>query len=432
MSALEPLLERLAKLHPKLIDLSLTRIERLLGKLGDPHKHLPPVIHVAGTNGKGSTSAFMRALLEAKGKRAHVYTSPHLVHFRERYRLGAEGSGKLVSDEALAAVLAEIEQVNAGEPITQFEITTVAGFLLFARHPADAVILEVGLGGRFDATNVIARPAVSVITPIGFDHMDYLGHTLSAIAGEKAQIIKRGRPVVSAAQEPEALAVIEAVADERRARLTLLGLDVFYREEHGRFIYQDEDGLYDLPLPSLAGGHQLGNAALAMAGVKAAGFAVDAESAETAMRQVRWPARMQTITEGPLTHLIPKGAELLLDGGHNAHGGAALASAVKALRPRPLIMICGMINTKDPGAFLTHFAGLAERLIAVPFDYPAALPPQTLVDAAKGVGLKAETAPSLSEALSRVEQSDVPPRILLCGSLYFAGDVLRQNDATLD
>ncbi len=421
--ALDEVLERLARLHPKLIDLSLGRLERLLAKLGNPHESLPPVIHVAGTNGKGSTCAFARALLEAQGNRVHVYTSPHLVRFNERYRL----AGELVSDEALLAVLREIEEANAGEPITQFEITTAAGFVLFSRHPADALILEVGLGGRFDATNVIDRPAVSLIAPISYDHMDYLGHTLAAIAGEKAQIIKRGRPVVSAAQEPEALAVIEEVASEKRARLTLIGLDVQAREEHGRFVYQDEDGLYDLPLPRLAGAHQIQNAALAITGVKTAGFAVDEACAARAMASVDWPARLQTLREGRLPALLPEGAEVLLDGGHNGHGGEALSAAVRAMRPRPLVMVCGMISSKDPAAFLAHFSGFAERLIAVPFDYPAALPPQALVDAANGLGLAASAAASLEEALASVTEGSVPPRVLLCGSLYFAGEVLRAN-----
>ena len=269
------ILDRLAKLHPKLIDLSLDRMTGALSRLGDPHLALPPVIHVAGTNGKGSTSAFARALLEASGRTVHVYTSPHLVKFNERFRLGALGGGKLVDDETLADILLEVELVNAGQAITQFEITTIAGLMLFARHPADAVILEVGMGGRFDATNVVPRPTVSVITPVSIDHAEFLGDTIGKIAGEKAGILKRGRPAVIARQEPEAMAVIEAAADATRSRLSVSGLDWFARLENGRFVYQDEDGLVDAPPPRLPGAHQVENAGTAIAAVKTAGFALD-------------------------------------------------------------------------------------------------------------------------------------------------------------
>ncbi|MDP3547403.1 MAG: folylpolyglutamate synthase/dihydrofolate synthase family protein, partial [Phreatobacter sp.] len=315
-SSITAIVDRLAKLHPKLIDLSLDRILRALSRLGDPHLALPPVIHVAGTNGKGSTSAFARAFLEASGRSVHVYTSPHLVRFNERYRLAAPGGGRLVDDATLAEVLLEVERVNEGEAITQFEITTIAGLVMFARHPADAVILEVGMGGRFDATNVVPRPAVSVITPVSMDHADYLGDTIPKIAAEKAGILKRGRPAVVARQTPEAMAAIEQAAAATRSRLLVSGLDWFARSEHGRFVYQDEDGLIDAPPPRLAGVHQFENAGTAIAAVKTAGFALDANAIETGLQTVSWPARLQRLT-GRVAEALPAGAEVWLDGGHN-------------------------------------------------------------------------------------------------------------------
>jgi dihydrofolate synthase/folylpolyglutamate synthase len=428
------ILDRLAKLHPKLIDLSLDRMTGALSRLGDPHLALPPVIHVAGTNGKGSTSAFARALLEASGRTVHVYTSPHLVKFNERFRLGAPGGGKLVDDATLADILLEVERVNAGQAITQFEITTIAGLMLFARHPADAVILEVGMGGRFDATNVVPRPAVSVITPVSIDHAEFLGDTIGKIAGEKAGILKRGRPAVIARQDPEAMAVIEAAADVTRSRLAVSGLDWFARLENGRFVFQDEDGLVDTPAPRLPGAHQVENAGTAIAAVKTAGFVLDEASIARGLQTVTWPARLQRLT-GAVAQALPTGSEVWLDGGHNPGGGEVLSAAMAAMQarqPRPLVIIAGMISTKDPRGFLTFFQRFAPKLLAVPFAYPAALSAEALAAAARDIGLDARAMTSLDAALAavRTDPGGLPPRVLLTGSLYLAGEVLRQDGWT--
>lgn len=432
MRPTDAILERLAQLHPKKIDMSLARMERLLAALGNPHKRLPPVIHVAGTNGKGSTVAFARAFLEASGRAVHVYTSPHLVRFHERFRLAAPNGGKLVNDDTLRDVLVEVERKNGDEPITQFEITTAAGFLMFSRFPADALLLEVGLGGRLDATNVVDRPAASVITSVSMDHMDYLGDTVGKIAAEKAGIIKRGRPVVVSRQTPEGMAAIEAAADRARARVLLSGLDWTAREENGRFVYRDEDGLVDAPPPGLTGRHQFENAGTAIAGVKASGFALRADEISRGLSAVAWPARLQRLT-GKVARLAPNAAEIWLDGGHNAGGGEALADAVATMQargPRPLVMICGMLSTKDPATFLAHFSPLAPDVISVPFAYPAALPADALAESARAVGLAAKVAASIESALVEVAQRGDAPRVLLCGSLYMAGDILKLDGAT--
>jgi dihydrofolate synthase / folylpolyglutamate synthase len=430
MTPIDAILARLTKLHPKLIDMSLARMERILKALGHPEEQLPPVIHVAGTNGKGSTTAFARALLEASGRSVHVYTSPHLVRFHERYRLGRADGGRIVDDQTLADVLLEVERVNAGEPITQFEITAAAGFLLFARHPADAVILEVGMGGRLDATNVVKRPAATVITPVSMDHADYLGDTVAKIAGEKAGILKRGRPCVVARQTPEALAVIEAVAERQRSRLLISGLDWFAREENGRFVYQDDDGLVDTTPPRLLGGHQFENAGTAVAAVKTAGFALDADAIERGLRNVEWPARLQNLAKGKISRLLPAGSEIWLDGGHNPGGGEVLSQAIARMGerdPRPLVMVCGMMSTKDPRGFLDYFRRLAPKVFTVPFGNPAALSAGDLADAAGSIGLDATATESLAAALAAVRAlpaGSVPPRVLITGSLYLAGEVL--------
>jgi dihydrofolate synthase/folylpolyglutamate synthase len=429
--AIAEILDRLTKLHPKLIDLSLDRMHTALARLGDPHLKLPPVIHVAGTNGKGSTSAFARAFLEASGRRVHVYSSPHLVRFNERFRLGAAGGGRLVDDAALADVLLEVERRNEGRPITQFEITTIAGLALFAQQPADAVVLEVGMGGRFDATNVVPRPAVSVITPVSMDHAEYLGDTVAKIAGEKAGILKRGRPAVIARQTPEAMAVIEAAADASRSRLLVSGLDWFARPENGRFVFQDEDGLIDAPPPRLAGAHQYENAGTALMAVKAAGFAVSEAEVVRGLTRVEWPARLQRLT-GDVARALPEGAEVWLDGGHNPGGGEVLAEAIRTMdarSPRPLVMVAGMLSTKDPRGFLEHFTAFGPKLHATPFAYPAALGAEALAEAARSLGIDARAEASLEAALAAIRAQDwrVPPRVLITGSLYLAGEVLAQD-----
>jgi dihydrofolate synthase/folylpolyglutamate synthase len=433
MTSFDPILARLLALHPKRIDLSLDRIGRILAALDHPERRLPPVVHVAGTNGKGSTIAFARAMLEAAGRRVHVYTSPHLVRFNERFRLGVPEGGKLVSDDALAAALAECEQANGGAPITVFEIETAAAFLLFARHPADVLLLEVGLGGRLDATNVIAHPLVSVITPISLDHAEFLGDKLEGIAAEKAGIIKRAVPVVVGPQPPAALAVIERRAASLRAPLHVAGEHWNAHEEHGRLVYQDDDGLLDLPAPKLQGRHQFDNAGMAIAALRAAMKGLPLAAFETGLLKADWPARLQLLSHGRLAALAPAGSELWLDGGHNADGGRAIAAALGDFEervPRPLVLVVGMLASKDCEGFLRNFAGLARRLIAVPIPrQEKSLPADVVADTARAINIPAESRETIAAALAAIARFDLdpPPRILITGSLYLAGEVLALN-----
>lgn len=435
MSTSDALLARFLALHPKLIDLSLGRILTLLERLGDPHKRLPPVIHVAGTNGKGSTIAFMRAILEAAGLSVHVYTSPHLVRFHERIRLGRPGGGRFVDEAVLVEALERCERANNGDPITFFEITTSAAFLLFSEHKADVLLLEVGLGGRFDTTNVIDHPACAVVTPVSLDHAEYLGDTVTKIAGEKAGIFKRGAPAVIAPQEPEPTAVLEAAAERAGAAKILIGAQDFaVHEDGGRLVYEDGDGLLDLPLPRLAGRHQHVNAGTAIAALRAAGYGgLPAHAFEQGLRNADWPARMQRLARGRLAELAPQGAELWLDGGHNPDGGRVLAQAMADLEeknPAPLVLITGLLSTKDARATLGHFKGLAHSLFAVPMlNQLAARPAEEVAALAREVGLRAEVAGSVEQALHEIAARPwpVPPRILICGSLYLAGEVLSAN-----
>ncbi|AMJ62350.1 bifunctional folylpolyglutamate synthase/dihydrofolate synthase [Bosea sp. PAMC 26642] len=435
MSSSDTLLARFLALHPKLIDLSLGRSLRLLERLGDPHKRLPPVIHVAGTNGKGSTIAFMRAILEAAGLSVHVYTSPHLVRFHERIRLGATGGGRFVDEAVLVEALQRCESANAGEPITFYEITTAAAFLLFVEHPADVVLLETGLGGRLDTTNVIAHPACTVVTPISLDHAEYLGDTVTKIAAEKAGIFKRGAPAVIAPQEPEPTAVLEATAERVGASKILIGAQDFnVHEDGGRLVYEDGEGLLDLPLPRLAGRHQHVNAGTAIAALRAAGYGgLPARAFEQGMLTADWPARLQRLPRGKLVELVPPRAELWLDGGHNPDGGRVLAQAMADLadrNPAPLAMIVGLLSTKDARATLAHFKGLAQALFAVPIQNSlAARPAEEVAMLAREVGLQAEISGSVEQALREIGARNwtAPPRILICGSLYLAGEVLSAN-----
>jgi dihydrofolate synthase/folylpolyglutamate synthase len=433
MSAYDPIITRLLALHPKRIDLSLDRIRRILDRLGHPERNIPPVIHVAGTNGKGSTVAFMRAVLEAAGRSVHVYTSPHLVSFNERFRIGAPGGGRLVSDEALAAVLEECERANGAEPITVFEIETAAAFLLFSRQPADVTLLEVGLGGRLDATNVIETPLACAITPISMDHLEFLGDTIEKIAAEKAAILKRNVLAAIAPQTDAVLAVIEDEARRVHAPLRVSGEHWSVHGEHGRLVYQDDDGLLDLPLPKLAGRHQIENAGTAIAALRAAGLALPITAFEAGIAKAEWPARMQRLTQGRLKALTPPESELWLDGGHNADGARAVAAAIGDLEervPRPLVLIVGMLSTKDSAGFLRNFAGIARRVIAVPVPrQDKSVSAETLVDVARGVGIPAESRETLEAALAAVTRLDLlpAPRILITGSLYLAGEVLAQN-----
>ena len=436
MDSSDALIARFLALHPKSIDLSLGRIERLLTLLGHPERRLPPVIHVAGTNGKGSTVAFMRAMLEAAGHRVHVYTSPHLVRFHERIRLGRLGGGRFVDEERLVEALRRCEEANAGEPITVFEITTAAAFLLFADEAADVLLLEVGLGGRLDATNVVATPAAAVVTAVGRDHADYLGDTLSSVAAEKAGVFKPGCPAVIAPQDyEEADAVLRERAESAGAHPILVGAQDFsVHEECGRLVYQDESGLLDLPRPRLPGRHQFANAGTAIAALRAAGFG-DLESAvyEAGMSRVDWPGRLQRLTNGRLASIAPPGSELWLDGGHNPDGARAISAALADIEDRsaaPLVLIVGMLGTKDAGGFLRHFAGLAREVIAVPITGQiGARPAEEVAALAREARITSSVQPGVEAALASLHQTvwERPPRVLICGSLYLAGEVLAAN-----
>ncbi len=430
----DAVLQRLLSLHPKRIDLVLDRVERLLAALGHPEKKMPPIIHVAGTNGKGSVCAYLRAMLEGSGYRVHVYTSPHLVHFHERIRI----AGRLISEEELSATLEECETANAGLPITFFEITTAAAFLAFSRHKADALILEVGLGGGYDATNVICTPAAVCLTPVAMDHQDFLGDTLPAIALEKAGVMKRGAPAIIGPQDEDAKTVIVRRADQLGVPVAIYGEDYHAFEEHGRLVYQDTEGLLDLPLPKLAGRHQIANAAIAIAALRRIGGRWGREQGiEWGLKHVEWPARLQRLTKGPLIEAAPKGAEVWLDGGHNPHGGAAVAQSMADLEeraPKPLYLICGMLRTKDAVGYFLPFRGLAKHVttIAIPGE-AASLGAGALYDAVRAAGIEAAPADDLLDAMmqvsawSRARETEGAPRILISGSLYLAGKVLRDH-----
>jgi dihydrofolate synthase / folylpolyglutamate synthase len=433
MNQQDAILSRFAPLHPKRIDLSLGRIERLLGELGAPHTRLPPVVHVAGTNGKGSTIAFIRAALEAAGKRVHVYTSPHLVRFNERIRV----AGDLVDEERMFAAFDRCEAVNAGQSISVFEITTAAAFLLFSEIPADYLLLEVGLGGRYDATNVIDRPAATIITPVSMDHPEFLGATVDKIAYEKAGILKRGAPAVIAEQNAKALEVIEREAVRVGAPRIVGGRDFTMHEENGRLVFEDAIGLLDLPLPRLAGRHQHINAANALAALRAIEPDLSARLLERGLSEADWPARLQRLRGGRLVDLAPPRAEVWLDGGHNEEGGRVLAEAMADFEeqsPRPLVLICGTLNTKDTAGFLRHFKGLAQETLAVPISGEhSGRPGEEVADFAQSVGLNAAACQSVEAALRFLAARDwpVPPRILIAGSLYLAGLVLEANGTLL-
>ena len=430
----DAVLKRLLSLHPKKIDLALDRILRLLAALGNPQLKLAPVIHVAGTNGKGSACAFARAMLEAQGLKVHVHTSPHLVRFHERIRL----AGKLISEEALVSLLEEVEEVNQGREITFFEITAAAMFLAFSRHPADAVVLEVGLGGTYDATNVVPNPAMTVIQPVGMDHREFLGDDLAGIAAEKAGIIKRGSPLVVGPQNPIARHVILRQADRLGVALFEFGQDFVSRQEHGRMVYEDGTGLLDLPPPRLVGRHQIENAGVAIAALRHAGRDWGQDIAvERGLSTVDWPARLQRLHKGPLVEAAPKGAEVWLDGGHNPHGAEAVSRAMADMEEhgeRPLYLICGMLSNKDALGYLRAFNGLARHVVTVAIPGEAnSLGAGALYDAARRAGLDAAPAEDLEDAMlqitawTRLDAQETPPRILICGSLYLAGKVLAEN-----
>ena len=423
----DAILQRMMTLHPKVIDLTLDRVWQLLDALGNPQDRLPPVVHIAGTNGKGSTQAMIRAGLEARGEAVHAYTSPHLARFHERIRL----AGHLISEDALTTLLDRVAAANGSAPITYFEITTVAALLAFAETPADHTLLEVGLGGRLDATNVVAKPALTIITPIDLDHQGYLGDTLPLIAAEKAGIIKRGVPVVVGPQHDEALEVIERQAARLGAPLLAHGQHWHVGVERDRLVYQDERGLLDLPLPVLPGPHQIGNAGMAIAALrhlaaKEGASATDEAACTAAVTRVSWPARMQRLDRGALAALAAP-AELWLDGGHNPAAGAVLAQTLRQLPRRPTHLVCGMLNTKDIAGYLSPLAQVADSLTAVSIPGEAAtIPAEETARHAAAVELPATTAPDVETAL-RDLAAQGPVRILICGSLYLAGHVLRLN-----
>lgn len=415
------ILARMMALHPKIIDLTLDRVWRLLAALGHPERELPPVIHLAGTNGKGSTQAMIRAGLEAAGETVHAYTSPHLARFHERIRL----AGNLISESYLSEVLEECETANGGIPITYFEITTCAALLAFARTKADFTLLEVGLGGRLDATNVVEKPRLTIITPVSLDHQQYLGDTLGEIAGEKAGILKRGVPCIVGPQEEAGLDVIEAKAARLGAPLLVYGQHWHVSQERGRMIYQDENGLLDLPLPNLPGPHQIDNAGAAIAALRHLGK--DEAACEAAVTRAFWPARMQRLTHGPLVDAAGA-AELWLDGGHNPAGGVAVAATLAAMQKRPTHLIVGMLNTKDIGGYLRPLTTVATSLTAVSIPGEAnTLSAEDTQAAAKHAGIDANTAESVLAAIKEITRQDPAARILICGSLYLAGGVLREN-----
>jgi dihydrofolate synthase/folylpolyglutamate synthase len=432
MAVSDAILKRLLSLHPKIIDLKLDRMWRILARLGNPQGDLPPVLHVAGTNGKGSTIAYLRSAMEAAGLSVHCYTSPHLVKFHERIRLGRHGGGELIAEDQLSALLEECEAVNGGEPITFFEITSAAAFLAFASHPADYLILEVGLGGRLDATNVVARPALSIITTIDYDHQQYLGTTLTEIAREKAGILKPNVAAIVAPQPDEARAEIERCAEALGAPLLIANQDWQAYEQHGRLVYQDESGLFDLPLPQLLGRHQIDNAGTAIAALRSLNDARIGEShIAQGLKTAIWPARMQRLGPGELWSFVPKDAELWLDGGHNPSAGRALARAFSELNERvsrPLVLIWGMLNTKAIDDFITPFAEIVHRVVTLTIpDEENAVPARELAEAARRHDMSAETADSLEEALKQAAQITPAPRILIAGSLYLAGRVLARH-----
>ena len=415
------ILERMLTLHPKVIDLTLGRVERLLAALGNPERQIPPVIHVAGTNGKGSTQAMIRAGLEAGGDRVHAYTSPHLARFHERIRL----AGDLISEDLLTQLLDECVTANGGEEITFFEITTCAAFLAFSRVPADWTLLEVGLGGRLDATNVVDHPRLTIITPVSLDHQAFLGDTVGAIAGEKAGIIKRGVPLIVGSQTDEGLRVIETQAARLGAPIMSHGQHWHAFEDRGRLVYQDESGLLDLPLPNLPGPHQFQNAGAAIAALRYLGR--DEAACEAAVTRAVWPARMQRLRQGPLIALAPK-VELWLDGGHNPAGGEAVAATLARMPVRETQVICGMLNTKDVQGYMTPLAPHVRRLYAVSIPGEKnTLPAEVTRDAALSAGIDAVTAGSVTEALAAIAVTSPDARVLICGSLYLAGSVLREN-----
>jgi len=432
VSDVETVLAQIADRRPVIIDLSLDRIRSALSRLGGPQQKLPPVFHVAGTNGKGSTVAYLRAILEAAGKTVHVYTSPHLVRFNERIVI----AGQEISDAALIDALQRTDAAMGGDMLTYFETTTCAAFLAFSETPADFAVIEVGLGGRLDATNVMEPPLAAIVTPVDLDHQSFLGDTLGEVAGEKAGIFRRGAPAVIAQQSPEAMAVLQHHAQRAGARIHAWGEQWNSYSEHGRLIYQDESGLCDLYPPRLVGAHQIDNAGTAVAAIRATGLDIPDTALSQGLANVRWPARMQRLTKGPLIDLAREALggepELWLDGGHNPHAGRAIARVMadlEASNPKPLIMISGMQANKDAAGYFAPFAGLVRKVFCVAASKDGVLSPDEVAKAGAAAGLKAQACASITDAMKKacVHKENEPPRLLISGSLYLAGEVLREN-----
>ncbi|WP_428407082.1 bifunctional folylpolyglutamate synthase/dihydrofolate synthase [Hyphococcus sp.] len=432
MSDVETVLAQIANRRPVIIDLSLDRIKAALSRLGDPQTKLPPFFHVAGTNGKGSTVAFLRAVLEAAGHSVHVYTSPHLVRFNERIVV----AGNEISDARLIDALQRVDNAMGDDMLTYFETTTCAAFLAFAETPADYAVIEVGLGGRLDATNVMGDPLAAVVTPVDLDHQAFLGDTLGEIAGEKAGIFRRGAPAVISRQTPDAMAVLQDRASRVGAEIHAFGEQWNVYSEHGRLIYQDEDGLCDLDPPRLPGAHQIENAGTAVAALRAAKLNLDDATISKGLANARWPARMQRLTKGPLIDLAQKllgeEPEVWLDGGHNPHAGraiAALMADMEARSSKPLVMISGMQANKDAAGYFAPFAGVAREIFCVAADHDGVLAPEAVAKAAQAGGLIATPCASIEEALKKAcaDKENEPPRLLISGSLYLAGEILADN-----
>ena len=419
------IVERLNRLHPRVIDLSLGRMERLLEKLGHPERRIPPVVHVAGTNGKGSTVAFMRAICEAAGQTVHAYISPHLVRFNERIRV----SGELISNTYLMELIDACEAINAGDPITFFEITTALAFKAFAERPADVTLLETGLGGRLDATNVIDRPRATAITSISIDHVAFLGDTLAKIAGEKAGILKCGVPCTVARQDNESMAVISARATEIGAPLLIQDRDWLVERRGDGMRVTTSRRTLDLPLPNLLGAHQLGNAAQAIATLDArADDIFEPAIVSRGITSAQWPARMQRLTQGPLAGMLPPDWELWLDGGHNPGAGLVVAEQMRRWADRPLYMVFGILNSKDPDGFIAPLAPHIAKLAAVTIpDEEASIGGDEAAAVARRNGIDALEVASVADGVARLIGERGPARILICGSLYLAGTVLADN-----
>lgn len=427
MNVVEAALERVALRRPVIIDLGLERVLRTLSRLGAPHKRLPPTLHVAGTNGKGSTVAYLKAILEASGARVHAFISPHLVRYNERITL----AGAEISDDSFLEAIARVDEAAGVDDLTFFETIACAGFVAFAETPADFLVLEVGLGGRLDATNVLEKPLAAVVTPIALDHQNFLGNSLAEIAREKAGIFRAAAPAVVGPQTAEAMATLRAHAIAENARYFAHGAEWNAWRENGRLIYQDADGLCDLAPPRLIGAHQFRNAGLAVAAIKAAGLPFTDELLSSGLSAARWPARLQRLTSGPLVARLKESpeTEIWLDGGHNPHAARALAETMADLEeksPKPLVLIAGMQENKDADGFFAAFSGVAAAVFTVSAGHRGSRSPLGVAEAAERAGIPAHPCSSLEEA-ARLAKSDEPTRILICGSLYLAGEVLKAN-----